>query len=288
MLLTDTAQPFTFDGVPEYSDFRSAIRLGHHRSNSTASIFSQASSARSNSTVSSASSGTGLKLKDVAKQYGFGMHVENWREDMQPVRQYLPMQHIIGSLKRDRDEQVRYFINDNSQSKKIHRARRQTVASAASAGSNDSFLDALSTPKRRRISDSSKASQYSAQSDPDRKFSYQVAGHASEDISEVALPGPNHVLNLATITADERDIFAEYAPKHLDDSQLLMNEVLGMQKPMVTHKSMNDFGEYTDEHAVSSAGLRSPIIPPERDAEVRKAFEDFVDLSDNNRFIAKL
>ncbi len=243
------------------------------------------------SSYSSISSSGGLRLADVAKQHGMGVHVENWREDMVPVRQYLPMQHIIGSLKRDRDEQVHFVRDEDVPVRRRSLSRRQSEAAAASPRSDDSFLQLLRTPKRRRVSDFSNTSSYGTQcttdSDPDRRFSYQSADHPTKDIPPSALPGLNHVLNLATITADERDIFSEYAPKHLDDPQLLMNEVLQLREQMMGEDAQGEEGGGSDGK-MSTVGTGSPIISPERDAEVRKAFENFIDLDGRDPFIAEI
>lgn len=227
-----------------------------------------------------------LRLADIAKQHGFGVHVEHWREDMLPVRQYLPLQHIIGSLKRDRDETVQYVI---SQSDKLDIVQRQRRLAATSPKSEDSFLTELRSPKRRRTSTTSSTRSYCTESDPDRRFSYQTAGHCARDIDQAALPGLNHILNLATITADERDIFSEYAPKHIDDSQLLMSEVLQMRERMIQGEEGVVKVEETaeDQLCYALSDERKGIVPPEKEAEVRKAFEDFVDL-DETRFVAKL
>lgn len=238
------------------------------------------------STSPEPSSSKGLRLADVAKQHGFGVHVENWREDMLPVRQYLPLQHIIGSLKRDRDETVRYMP---SQFDKIDIVQRQRQLAATSARSEDPFLNELRSSKRRRTSTSSRTeSVCTVKSDPDRRFTYQAAEHSAKNIDQAALPGLNHILQLATITADERDIFSEYAPQHLDDSQLLMSEVLQMRERMI--RGVDDTikeEEIDDQLRDTQHEDKDSFIPPERDAEVNKAFEDFVDL-DGTRFIAKL
>lgn len=208
---------------------------------------------------------------------------------MQPIRQYLPLQHIIGSLKRDRDEHVRLF-----DSEAIHRHRNSNNkplpdGNAASPLSDDSFIKLLRTPKRRRTSDSSHAeSHFTTDTDPDRRFSYQAAQHIPKEIPQSALPGLNHVLNLATITADERDIFTEYAPKHLEDPQILMNEVLQLRENMMDEEDNDKTSEAGDNDASSFVRAPSPLIPPERDAEVRKALEEFVDFNRSHRYIAKI
>lgn len=230
--------------------------------------------ARSHSMYSSTSASTQLRLADIAKQYGMGMHVENWREDQQPVRQYLPLQHIIGSLKRDRDEPVTYI--EPPKSKTVRRSK--TIDTPRT---EDSFLDLLRTPKRRKTSlGSFAASETSANSDPDRRFAWQAAEHVAKEIPTSALPGLNHILNLSTITAEERDIFSEYAPKHLEDSQILMNEVLSLREQM-THEGDEEVLEDDD-------GAKTPVVPPERDAEVRKALEDWIDFNPSKRYIAKI
>ena len=281
MLLTQTIQPFQFTGNPSNTmdQFRS-----HMSGNTT---FHRPSHARSMSSFSSSSSSGGLRLADVAKQHGMGIHVENWREDMFPVRQYLPMQHIIGSLKRDRDEQVQYVRDEDVPARRMSLIRRQSALAAASPRSDDSFLNMLRTPKRRRTSGSSHTGSFcTTDSDPDRRFSYQSAEHTARDIPQSALPGLNHILNLATITADERDIFSEYAPKHLDDSHLLMNEVLQLREQMMDEDRKDEEDDLDD--SASTAETWSPIIPPDRDAEVRMALEKFIDLDGANRFIAKI
>jgi len=202
---------------------------------------------------------------------------------MLPVRQYLPMQHIIGSLKRDRDEQARFVRNEVVPPSRRNLISRQSELAATSPRREDSFLRKTRAPKRRRTSDSSyTGSQCTTDSDPDRRFSYQSADHTAKNISQSALPGLNHILTLATITADERDVFSEYAPKQLDDAQLLMNEVLQLRERMMgeDEEDLND--------SASMAGAMSPTISPERDAEVRKAFENFVDLNGCDRFMAKI
>lgn len=251
--------------------------------------------ARSTSSASTTSSVSAPRLADVVKEHGLGVHVENWREDLLPVRQYLPMQHIIGSLKRDRDEKVQYRHDfDSSTIVKRHRSS-QSGAAAISPRSDDSFLDMLRSTKRRRISSTSQAdSACSTTSDPDRRFSYQAVEHVSKEIPQAALPGLNMVLNLATVTAGERDIFSEYAPKHLEDPQMLMNEVLQLREKMIEQAYDEETDEFTDDtndedaYSPATEDFRVPIIPPEREAEVRRAFEDFVDLDGNNRFIAKI
>jgi len=197
------------------------------------------------------------------------------------------MQHIIGSLKRDRDEQVRFVRDEDVPARKMNLIRRQSELATASPRSDDSFLHMLRTPKRRRTSGSSNTGSFcTTDSDPDRRFSYQSAEHTSRDIPQSALPGLNHILNLATITADERDIFSEYAPKHLDDPQLLMNEVLQLREQMMEEDAEDEEDDLDDSASTAVAG--SPIIPPERDAEVRKALESFIDLDGANRFIANI
>lgn len=248
--------------------------------------------AQSTSSTSSSSSVSAPRLADVVKEHGLGVHVENWREDMLPVRQYLPMQHIIGSLKRDRDEKVRYR-HDVDPVKTVERRRKhEREVAAMSPRSDDSFLDMLRSPKRRRVSEAD--SMCSTNSDPDRRFCYQAAEHVPKVIPQAALPGLNMVLNLATVTAGERDIFSEYAPKHLEDPQILMNEVLQLREKMMDETYDEETDEFTDDtndddaYSPSIEDFSLPIVPPEREAEVRRAFEDFVDLDGNNRFIAKI
>lgn len=250
-------------------------------------IFSRPQPRQGRSNTSEASRNTGLRLADVAKQHGFGVHVENWREDMLPVRQYLPMQHIIGSLKRDRDETVRYMP---SQADRVDLVQRQRQLAARSPRSEESFADESRSPKRRRTSENSRTeSVHTVTSDPDRRFSYQSAEHSAKDIDQAALPGLNHILNLATITAEERDIFTEYAPRRLDDSQLLMSEVLQMRERMIRGVDDAIKEEGIDKYQLQDLEDQQSdhIIPPERVAEVNKAFEDFIDL-DGTHVIAKL
>ncbi|KAK5076735.1 hypothetical protein LTS08_005906 [Lithohypha guttulata] len=276
MLLTEAAQPFFFTANSSGEESWAQAGVASQR---------RQKYTRSRSSASSGSFSRALRLADIAKQHGFGMHVENWREDLLPVRQYLPMQHIIGSLKRDRDQAVNYVESPSIYPARDDIVQRQRELAALSPGSEDSFLDELRSPKRRRTSDCSRTeSQCTTDSDPDRRFSYQTAEHVAKDIPQAALPGLNHVLNLSTITADERDIFTEYAPKHLDDSQLLMTELLQMRENMINGIDEEDTQDSAD------AGVEefcSPVLPPEREAEVEKAFEDFLDLQDNH-FLAKI
>lgn len=249
--------------------------------------------AQSTSSTSSLSSAVSApRLADVVKEHGLGVHVENWREDMLPVRQYLPMQHIIGSLKRDRDEKVRYTHDVDPVRTVGRRRKHERDLAAMSPRSDDSFLDLLRSPKRRRVSEADSA--WSSNSDPDRRYSYQAAEHVSKEISQAALPGLNMALNLATLTAGERDIFSEYAPKHLEDPQILMNEVLQLREKMMNEAYDEETDEFTDDtndesgDSPSTEDFHSPVVPLEREAEVRRAFEDFVDMDGNNRFIAKI
>ncbi|KAK5944809.1 hypothetical protein PMZ80_002010 [Knufia obscura] len=283
MLLTESIQPFQFTGSPSgaMDDFRKHVPEG--------SMFPPRSHTRSISSYSSTSSNGGLRLADIAKQHGMGIHVENWREDQFPVRQYLPMQHIIGSLKRDRDEQVQYVREQDVPARRRSLIRRQSTLIGTSPNHVDLSVQVSATPKRRRVSSSSHtSSQYTTESDPDRRFSYQSTEHMAKAIPQSALPGLSHVLNLATITATERDILSEYAPKQLDDQQLLMSEVLQLREHMMDEEGRGeeDRNAGFDDDA-STIGAGSPIIPPERDAEVRKAFENFVVYPDD-RCIAKI
>lgn len=241
--------------------------------------------ARSMSSVSSSSSLAPLRLADLAKQHGMGIHVDNWREDMAPVRQHLPMQHIIGSLKRDRDELTTLKAFDDASSWDGMQFSLRKEASTASPMSEDSFMHMLRTPKRRRLSTTSRTdSQCTTDSDPDRRFSYQAAEHIAKDIPQSALPGLNHVLNLATITAEERDIFSEYAPKHLEDPQTLMNEVLQLREQMMEDEVKQEEAEGMGD----MADMYLDIVPLKRDAEVRKALEEFIDLNPSRHYIAKI
>jgi len=289
MLLAESIQPFQFTANVSGSMYQSR----HMQESSTVNWRPHA---RSMSSISSTSSNGGLRLADIAKQHGMGIHVENWREDMFPVRQYLPMQHIIGSLKRDRDEQASFRVNEEVSARRKTLIGRQCELAVASPGSEDSFVHTARTPKRRRTSDSSNTDSQSTQcttdSDPDRRFSYQSVEHPAKEIPQSALPGLSHILNLATLTADERDIFSEFAPKHLDDSQLLMNEVLQLREKMMDEDQKDESDEKDEgdvwDGTASTVGAASPIISPERDAEVRKAFESFVDLDGSDPFLAKI
>ncbi|KAK5317697.1 hypothetical protein LTR70_005702 [Exophiala xenobiotica] len=285
MLLTESVQPFQFTANPSGS-------MHQPRHTQDNSAVNWRSHARSVSSISSASSGGGLRLADIARQHGMGIHVENWREDMFPVRQYLPMQHIIGSLKRDRDEQVCFRVDEDVSAPRKNLIGRQSELASTSPRGEGSFVQTARTPKRRRTSDSSHTGSQStlctSDSDPDRRFSYQSVEHMAKEIPQSALPGLSHILNLATITADERDIFSEFAPKHLDDPQLLMNEVLQLRERMMDEGEKDEkYEEDVWDGSASTVGVGSPIIPPERDAEVRKAFENFVDLDGSDSILAK-
>ena len=249
----------------------------------------QRSHARSVSSVSSASGTAPLRLADLAKQLGMGIHVDNWREDMAPVRQHLPLQHIIGSLKRDRDEPATAKATANTFPWDGTQFLIPTEQPMAFPRSEDSFLHALRTPKRRRLSASSRSdSQYTSDSDPDRRFSYQAAEHIAKDIPQSALPGLNHVLSFATITAGERDIFSEYAPKHLEDPQVLMSEALHLRDLMMKGEHEADEKENDTEEVNDAASVHSDIVSTERDAEVRKALEEFIDMNMDMRCVAKI
>ena len=250
--------------------------------------------AESTSSFSSTTSTNRIRLAELAKQYGMGVHVENWREDATPIRQYLPLQHIIGSLKRDRDEKVLFRPEPEKEPKTPPRTllRQYTEAdiSACSPKSDDSFLSLLRSPKRRRISDSSNAD---SDTDPDRRFSWQASTHVAKELPEAALPGLNHILNLATITTNERNILSEYAPKHLDDSQVLMTEVLALRERMGDVEGAIEtvgLDDLEDDANVDPELLKltEPIIPPERDEEVRTALKDFVAARRKGQYIAKI
>lgn len=259
-----------------------ATAVGCHQSSDFADFASR--SIRSASAVSPSSSSGSLRLADVAKQLGMGVHVENWREDTKLVQQHLPMQHIIGSLKRDRDEATSFKTFDNIPMWDDIKIPARSETSAQSPLTDDTFLQLLRSPKRRRCSWDSKAdSPYTTCSDPDRRFSYQSPEHVPKEISQAALPGLNHVLNLSTITAEERDIFSEYAPKDLEDPHVLMNEVLNLRKVMVEGDELSEDAVAEDED-----GVHRDLIPADRDAEVRKALEEFIDFSDTRRWIAKI
>lgn len=229
-----------------------------------------------------------LRLADVAKQHCMGVHTEAWREDVVPVRQYLPMQHIIGSLKRDRDDGVEFAKPASSSRRGPARHSMSIDLAAASPRSDDSFLEMLRTPKRRRTLDNSYADAAIAPDfDTDWHYGEQNYDHIPKEIPRSALPGLNHVINLSTLTPNERDVFSEFAPQDLEDPHFLMNEVLHLRKDMMSEaKDDDDPGDLDDTSSTIDAF--SPIVPPEREIEVRRAFEEFIDYNDTKRYIAKI
>jgi hypothetical protein len=243
-----------------------------------------ASSRSSNPTTTSAP----LRLADVAKQHCMGIHTEAWREDIAPVRQYLPMQHIIGSLKRDRDDGTDFARPDQSSR---HRAARHSMSAdiaAASPISDDSFLGMLRTPKRRRTFDSSCTdATMTPDFDSDWHSGDQNYDHIPKEIPRSALPGLNHMINLSTLTPSERDAFSEFAPPDLEDPHFLMNEVLHLREDMMSEYRDDESPGDLDDTS-STIDTFSPIVPPEREIEVRRAFEEFIDYNDTKRYIAKI
>lgn len=231
---------------------------------------SSAKSVSSRSSKSMSNPGP-LRLADIAKQHCMGVHTEAWREDVMPVRQYLPMQHIIGSLKRDRDEAAEFTKPALSSRHRNARHSLPDDVAAASPISEDSFLQMLRTPKRRRTLDSSCADvPMTPEFDSDWTFGEQNYDHIPKEIPRSALPGLNHVLNLSTVTPTERDIFSEFAPQDLEDPHFLMNEVLHLREDMMSEsRDDDDPGELDD--TTSTLDAFSPIVPPEREIEVRKA-----------------
>lgn len=217
-----------------------------------------------------------------------GIHTEDWREDLLPTRQYLPMQHIIGSLKRDRDDATDHIKPGTSSRRRAARHSMYEDVTAASPKSDDSFIQMLRTPKRRRTLDDS----FVEVPDTSNYHQHWTSGYQDSDqipieIPPSALPGLNHALNLSTLTPNERDVFSEYAPPHLEDPQLLMNEVLQLRESMVDDSKDDETPGELDDTS-STIDEFSPIVPPEREFEVRKAFEEFIDFSDSKRFIAKI
>lgn len=247
-------------------------------------------SAKSVSSLAAAPTATSgsLRLADVAKQHCMGVHTEDWREDMLPTRQYLPMQHIIGSLKRDRDDAKDPVKSGTSARRRAGRHSMYEDVAAASPRSDDSFMQMLRTPKRRRTLDDSYVEiSDSFNVSPQWTSGYLDSEHIPLEIPRSALPGLNHVLNLSTITSEEHDAFSEYTPSNLEDPQLLMNEVLQLRGDMMDETKDDDTPGELDDSS-STINEFSPIVPPEREIEVRKAFEEFIDFSDSKRYIAKI
>lgn len=247
-------------------------------------------SAKSVSSLATAQNGRSgsLRLADVAKQHCMGVHTEDWREDMLPTRQYLPMQHIIGSLKRDRDETTKASKSGSASRRRAGRLSSFDDVAAASPMSDDSFMQMLRTPKRRRTIDHTHVEEPSIfDLDPNWTLDQQDLKEIPPEIPRSALPGLNHILNLSTITPDERNTFSEYAPPDLEDPQLLMNEVLSFREDATDEVKDEDTPGELDDTSSTIDGC-SPVVPPERDVEVRKAFEEFIDFSDSKRYIAKI
>lgn len=264
------------------------MRERDQSSNNSKSCRRSTSKSMSSLTAGSAPTSGQLRLADVAKQHCMGVHTEDWREDMLPTRQYLPMQHIIGSLKRDRDEVTEPKKSGTSLRRRAARRSMYDDIAATSPKSDDSSMQMLRTPKRRRTLDNPYTEAPTALNiDPQLSSGYQDSDQILNGIPQSALPDVSHVLNLSTLTPDERDVFLEYTPPDLEDSQVLMNEVLQLQEDMIEETKDDDTpGEMDD--TTSTIDETTPIVPPEREIEVRKAFEEFIDFSDSKRWIAKI
>lgn len=257
---------------------------------------SSAQSIASMSSTSSSSRSGNLRLAEVAKQHCMGIHTEAWREDILPVRQYLPLQHIVSSLKRDRDEEAKPPQVGNQWSRKAMRPSGygdDDNVAIASPTSDDSFLHMLNVPKRRRTVDSSQSGSPSVVSaDSHSQFSYQAPDRASAHISRSALPRHNHAL-ASTLTPDERDIFSKYALPTLQDAQILMDEVIQLNDQIVDeHEEQHDDDDDDDTAHVDNAAIATdamlPVMPSEREIEVGQAFDEFIDFNDSKRCSAKI
>lgn len=200
-----------------------------------------------------------LNLAQLAKQQVMAVHVENWRDDAHSVQQHIGMQHILGSLKRDEDENVGQAIlpSEIDYSRDIP---------ATPAWSEDSFLQLLRSPASDHASTSTKVLGLTPES-PNEESSqlHHSPGHDVTDIATAALPGLNMALNIATISASERALFAGFAPKTLEDPHALNAEVLRSRREMMTSTS--------DETKVEE---RSPAIGEEH-SRVATDFDEFID-----------
>lgn len=196
------------------------------------------------------------------------------------------MQHIIGSLKRDRDEYDPCY-DAGAGSMTLSDVSGHPSLASVSPRSEDSFLQSLRSSKRRRASTISHAwSTSTTDTDPDRRFSWQSNTHKSKGISSSALPGLNQILAGATITANERDIFSEYAPKQLHDPQVIMREVLQLREQMADEGDEIKEHEVEDGHA-STFNTSPATMQPEQEEQIRQAFKSFIDQSGGHNLVVQ-
>lgn len=202
-----------------------------------------------------------LNLAQLAKIRVMAVHVENWRDDSQCAQQHIGLQHVIGSLRRDEDDSVDQGMP--------HSERDYIVdIPATPAWSEDSFLHLLRSPKSDQHSTSTKASGLTPET-PNEQYqeSEQAPEPSKASIATAALPGLNMALNIATLTASERAMFAELAPKDLEDPHVLNAEVLRSRMQMMSGAS-----KATEMERLQPAGAEEqPIVAADLD--------EFVDFS---------